>query len=1094
MPRFRTPLLLALTLLALLVAGLLAAPGFVDWRAAKPRLEAELSQTLGRAVALDGDFSLHFLPRPWLMAEGVRVANRPEGSEPELLRVARLEMRLALWPLLSGNFEVESLRLQRPVLLLERLADDRGNWDGMATRELMSSPSRAGAISLSNVEVFDGELVWRDHLAGREERLRGLDAQVSVDSLLGPVSGTGRFSYQGQPTTFDLAVAAPDRHARHALRLELLFPDAGETEVQLTGYFQREETEKPFEGRVTVTSSESSSLLLALTGAEVQGINLGRLAARSSLTWNRGEARLEALEVDVAGSRLAGYARVWPEPGKTFELNLATRYLNLDGLVASEALGWPGLALSPQLSGTLSLKIERLLWREQSLKEFDLAARLEKGEMLVDSLSLALAGGGVVTAGGRLGLTPATQGFQGHVNAEILNLRPHLATLGWEVEHLASDRLRRLVMDTAVQAQPGRLRLTDLEAELDRSRVSGSIDISKGPRSRFDLTLAIDELDLDRYFDPFEQWQANRLRDVDLDLVLEAEELRARGRLARGVRVDAGLENGLFMVRNLEVAEIGGSRLTTSGRIELLEETPPLLQQARVVLDVEDTGRLLETLGVEAPTFLQQLGPLQLDGEVEASSDGARMHWDLQALDGEGTLDLEVAIEGEDTVIREGQVELKGFSAGSLRPFQAFPALAEESASFAARFSGNQTALRHRSHLQLADAVFELDGRVTSPLGGSPELHGELQTYHPEVKQAAQLFSLKYLAPASGELELTGQLAAAPGILSLENIEGRAGTLVFTGNLRHSSTPSEEFDVDLSLGEVKAGFFAGLLDALSPIAQWRDEQGQWSRQPLKHQGAEGPDLALRLSVAGLALDRLALDDLALVLRRRQKEWQLEHFEAAAGQGRLRAEGMATMDALRGLSIDGEIHAEAVPLSLLKPWLSTVGDVSGALGTTMAFKSAGASAAELVGSLSGTGEVEGSFETDDLLTSSQKGEGGSDLGDLLEDLGGRGFWFAGELSAQEGRITTPGVELEGSEGTLVAAGTLTDLPLRRADLEISLYGSNRSEAMKRLRLTGSWDRLQLRELHEVNGRAAHQVGEEALPRPAASDSGALRHRP
>ena len=163
MPRFRTLLLLALTLLALLHAGLLAAPDR-GLAAAKPRLEAELSHTLGRAVALDGDFSLHFLPRPWLMAEGVRVANRPEGSEPELLRVARLEMRLALWPLLSGNFEVESLRLQRPVLLLERLADDRGNWDGMATRELMSSPSRAGAISLSmsrcSTVSWSGAIIW----------------------------------------------------------------------------------------------------------------------------------------------------------------------------------------------------------------------------------------------------------------------------------------------------------------------------------------------------------------------------------------------------------------------------------------------------------------------------------------------------------------------------------------------------------------------------------------------------------------------------------------------------------------------------------------------------------------------------------------------------------------------------------------------------------------------------------------------------------------------------------------------------------------------------------------------------------------------
>ena len=100
MPRLRALLLLSVSLLLLLSAGLLAAPGFIDWRAAKPRLEADLSRALGREVAVDGDFSLYFLPRPWVKADGLRVANLPQGSEPEFLRVASLEMRLALWPLL----------------------------------------------------------------------------------------------------------------------------------------------------------------------------------------------------------------------------------------------------------------------------------------------------------------------------------------------------------------------------------------------------------------------------------------------------------------------------------------------------------------------------------------------------------------------------------------------------------------------------------------------------------------------------------------------------------------------------------------------------------------------------------------------------------------------------------------------------------------------------------------------------------------------------------------------------------------------------------------------------------------------------------
>jgi AsmA protein len=114
-------LLVALAALVLLpVVAIGGALLFFDPDSLKPRIAEAVTRATGRAFAIEGRLTLKPALVPTLTAENLVLANVPGGSAPEMLRLRRAELRLALLPLLSGRAEVDSLSLEGGTLLLER--------------------------------------------------------------------------------------------------------------------------------------------------------------------------------------------------------------------------------------------------------------------------------------------------------------------------------------------------------------------------------------------------------------------------------------------------------------------------------------------------------------------------------------------------------------------------------------------------------------------------------------------------------------------------------------------------------------------------------------------------------------------------------------------------------------------------------------------------------------------------------------------------------------------------------------------------------------------------------------------------------------
>ena len=95
-----------LAVLLLVVDAILVIPSLIDWNTYKAEIAQRIGDATGRAVTLDGDIDLALLPRPTLSVTGARLANLPGASEPDMVRLRKLDVRIAFMPLLRGHIQV----------------------------------------------------------------------------------------------------------------------------------------------------------------------------------------------------------------------------------------------------------------------------------------------------------------------------------------------------------------------------------------------------------------------------------------------------------------------------------------------------------------------------------------------------------------------------------------------------------------------------------------------------------------------------------------------------------------------------------------------------------------------------------------------------------------------------------------------------------------------------------------------------------------------------------------------------------------------------------------------------------------------------
>jgi uncharacterized protein involved in outer membrane biogenesis len=180
MKRFaKISLYVGIALVALIVGAAVVLMS-MDFNQYKPQIAAEVKKATGRDMAIEGDLRLNLLTfSPGRAVAGVRFANAPWGSRPDMAVIKRFEVKVAILPLLNKTLDVERVVIEGADILVERNAQGQGNYEFLGA-EKPAAPAKAPdpgkpessgtslpTLAVREVTIKDSRLTYKDAKAAQ---------------------------------------------------------------------------------------------------------------------------------------------------------------------------------------------------------------------------------------------------------------------------------------------------------------------------------------------------------------------------------------------------------------------------------------------------------------------------------------------------------------------------------------------------------------------------------------------------------------------------------------------------------------------------------------------------------------------------------------------------------------------------------------------------------------------------------------------------------------------------------------------------------------------------------------------------------------
>jgi AsmA protein len=180
-------------LLALAAIAVLVVPNLIPQEVYRAEIEKVAYQVTGRKVSVTGRIEVAVFPRIEARAGASTIAN-PEGFEgSDFASMKELRAAVALWPLFSGNVEVEEFILVEPSISLISLEDGNNNWTftpPTGPAGVSGEPQQSGQMgaSLRDVRIEKGIVSFDDRREKKIQTLSDLNLWADMQALDKPLS------------------------------------------------------------------------------------------------------------------------------------------------------------------------------------------------------------------------------------------------------------------------------------------------------------------------------------------------------------------------------------------------------------------------------------------------------------------------------------------------------------------------------------------------------------------------------------------------------------------------------------------------------------------------------------------------------------------------------------------------------------------------------------------------------------------------------------------------------------------------------------------------------------------------------------------
>jgi AsmA protein len=497
----------------LLVVALLLIPIFVDLQTYKPMIEERVSAATGRPFALGGDLKLSLFPWAGLSLSDLRLGNPPGFTEKDLLTVEGFDVRVKLLPLLFRDIQVQRFVLKGPRLVLERLKNGRGNWEGLGAVDRGAAPAKAGempavapggdrlpitSLMVGEFAVSGGSLVWIDQAGPERREITDFNLDLSDLSLDKPIGVVLSALLDGKPLSLEGRVgpvgpmpgkgAVPFDLTVSALKTVALTATGRVADLAAAPHFDLTLSLAPFNPRSLLAALDPP---VALPTADPQALQHAALKIDLQGDTRQVSGRNGRLELDDALLVFTFEASEFQQPQVTFKLEAdqidLDRYLPPAGGKKQAVAGDPGSAKAAAKPAPDLNRLRRLVL-DASAK----IGELKAAKARVQDLNLRLIG-----RNGVFRLSPLTLNlYQGDMAVNgTLNLQTDTprTDLALQMKDVQAGPLLKDLMDADYLSGTARaevqLRMAGMDAEAVKPTLNGkgNVVFTEGSLKGLDL-------------------------------------------------------------------------------------------------------------------------------------------------------------------------------------------------------------------------------------------------------------------------------------------------------------------------------------------------------------------------------------------------------------------------------------------------------------------------------------------------------------------------------------------------------------------------------------------------------------------------------
>jgi len=147
-----------LVAILVVILALVAFLYFFNWNSLRGFVEHRVSSATGRSFHINGNLDVHLAWHPRIVVNDIVLSNVDWSDTPDMVKADRVEFVIAPFSLLTHRISLPSLRVEKPVVMIERNASGANNWTfGKGGTDTKNSKT----VVVGNMEVDDGQITYR---------------------------------------------------------------------------------------------------------------------------------------------------------------------------------------------------------------------------------------------------------------------------------------------------------------------------------------------------------------------------------------------------------------------------------------------------------------------------------------------------------------------------------------------------------------------------------------------------------------------------------------------------------------------------------------------------------------------------------------------------------------------------------------------------------------------------------------------------------------------------------------------------------------------------------------------------------------------